>query len=166
MRTRLETLAAPEIFFCLLAVAAVLIVFFYIRLHRFRYTKNEKLLTPMETRFYRLLMKIIGRDLLIFAKVRLGDLMEAHPGMDKVKRRIAFNKVACKHVDFVICNKELEILLCIELDDKSHERKDRKERDAFVDTAFKSAGINLLHVSGKKYYDFDTLRQQVYNALP
>jgi hypothetical protein len=166
MRTTLARIATPEGFFTFLAVSAVLIVVLYIRTHKLRYTKTEKLLTPMEARFYRILTKVLQRDLLVFAKVRLGDLMEAHAGMDKVKRRIAFNKVACKHVDFVICNKELEILLCIEVDDKSHECKDRIERDAFVDAAFKSAEIKLLHVHGKRYYDFETVKHQVYNALP
>jgi hypothetical protein len=170
VRTRLETLATtlatPEVFLGFLAVAAVAIIFFYIRMRRLRYTKTEKLLTPMETRFYRLLMKVVGRDLLIFVKVRLGDLMDAHPGMDKVKRRIAFNKIACKHVDFVICDRDLRVLLGIELDDRSHEREDRKERDVFVDSAFRSAGINLLRVQGKQYYNLDVVKQQVYNALP
>lgn len=162
----LARIATPEGFFTFLAVSAVLIVVVYIRTHRLRYTKTEKLLTPMEARFYRILTKVLQRDLLVFAKVRLGDLMEAHPGMDKVKQRIAFNKIACKHVDFVICNKDLEILLGIEVDDKSHERKDRVERDVFVDGAFKSAGIKLLRVPGKRYYDYENVKQQVYNALP
>jgi hypothetical protein len=166
MPTSLARIATPEGFFIFLAALAVLIVVVYIRTHRLRYTKTEKLLTPMEARFYRILTKVLQRDLLVFAKVRLSDLMEAHPGMDKVKQRLAFNKIACKHVDFVICNKELEILLGIEVDDKSHERKDRVERDVFVDGAFKSAGIKLLHIHGKRYYDFDTVKQQVYNALP
>jgi hypothetical protein len=166
MLARLETFATPEVFFGLLALAAVLIVLFYIRMHRLRYTRTEKLLTPMETKFYRILNKVVGRDLLIFVKVRLGDLMDAHPGMDKVKRRIAFNKIACKHVDFVICDRELKVLLGIELDDRSHEREDRKARDTFVDAVFRSAGINLLHVSGKQYYNLDVVKQQVYNELP
>jgi hypothetical protein len=165
MHTSFARLATPEEFFIVSAALVVLIVFVYIRTHRLRYTKTEKLLTPMEARFFRILTKVLRRDLLIFAKVRIGDPMDAHPGMDKVKRRMAFNKIACKHVDFVVCNKDFDVLLGIELDDKSHERAERKKRDAFVDTAFKSAKIHLLHITGKEYYDYDTVKQQVYNAL-
>jgi hypothetical protein len=166
MHAQIEKFLTPVSLPAVLAVLAVLIVFAFLRTRGFRYTKVEKLLTPMEMRFYRLLTKAVGRELLIFVKVRIGDLMDAHPGMDRIKRRTAFNKIACKHIDFVICDKELKILLGIELDDKSHEREDRKVRDKFVNAAFKSAGINLLRISGKHYYNIDVIKQQIFNALP
>jgi very-short-patch-repair endonuclease len=92
--------------------------------------------------------------------------MEADPGMDKLKQKTAFNKIACKHVDFVLCDKELNILLAIELDDSSHNRQDRKERDEIVNAAFRSAGLPLMREPAKHFYDIDILRQRVFSFLP
>lgn len=43
-------------------------------------------------------------------------------------------------------------LVGIELDDKSHERLDRKARDEFVDQVFAAAKLPLVHVSAKRTY--------------
>lgn len=58
----------------------------------------------------------------------------------------AFNKIKAKHVDFVLCDSiQIQPLLAIELDDRSHQRKDRQDRDIFVDKAFRSAGVPIVH---------------------
>ena len=58
-----------------------------------------------------------------------------------------FNKIKAKHTDFVFCDPDtLEILAGLELDDPSHERPERMERDEFVDNAYAAAGIPLIHV--------------------
>lgn len=43
-------------------------------------------------------------------------------------------------------------ILGIELDDKSHEHPDRKERDRFVDEVFAAAGLPILHIKVKRTY--------------
>ena len=44
--------------------------------------------------------------------------------------------------------------LCgIELDDSSHENDDRQERDQFVDTLFREAGLPLLRVPVRREYN-------------
>ncbi len=45
-----------------------------------------------------------------------------------------------------------KMLSVFELDDKSHQRQDRRERDAFVDQVFKAAGLPLLHVPARRGY--------------
>lgn len=54
-------------------------------------------------------------------------------------------KIQSKHVDFVLCNTELKAQHVIELDDATHDRPDRIERDRFVDSALEMAGYNVLH---------------------
>ena len=51
-----------------------------------------------------------------------------------------------KCVDFVIIDQRtMAPLLVVELDDRSHERTDRKARDRFVDQVLLSVGIPILH---------------------
>ena len=45
----------------------------------------------------------------------------------------------------------------IELDDASHDRQDRKDRDAFVDQVFKTAGLPLIHMPCRRDYDAEAI---------
>ena len=58
-----------------------------------------------------------------------------------------FNRIKAKHTDFILCDPEdLDVLAGVELDDPSHERPERIERDEFVDGVYQAAGIPLIHV--------------------
>ncbi len=84
--------------------------------------------------------------LIPLSKVRLYDLIEPVPGVSNYKG--ALWKIQSKHVDFVICNQALEAKVIIELDDNSHNRRDRIERDIFVDTILKKAGYKIIRTRG------------------
>lgn len=90
-------------------------------------------------------LKPIADDMgyIVFAKVRLLDLLEPVSGNPKYKTY--FNKVKSKHVDFVLCDQKLVARIVIELDDSSHDTIDRKERDAFVDEVLQSVGYKIIH---------------------
>ena len=91
-------------------------------------------------------LKPIAEELgyIVFAKVRLLDLLEPKKGQKQYKAY--FHKIQAKHVDFVLCNQNLVAEWIIELDDSSHDRPDRQERDRFVDEAVTSVGYKILHV--------------------
>lgn len=81
---------------------------------------------------------------LVFAKVRLLDLVEPIRGNPKYKT--FFYKVQAKHVDFVLCDPKLVARIVIELDDNSHKRANRAERDNFVDTILRNTGYKVIRV--------------------
>lgn len=81
--------------------------------------------------------------LYLFAKVRLFDLIEPRKNCGNIKG--AQWKIQAKHVDFVICDSKLVARYIIELDDESHDKNERKERDAFVNTVLTKAGYKVLH---------------------
>ena len=57
-----------------------------------------------------------------------------------------FHKIMSKHVDFVIYDGDMmHLKVIIELDDSSHDREDRKERDEFVDFILKDCGYKVIH---------------------
>jgi len=53
----------------------------------------------------------------------------------------------------------MQILCAVELDDRSHERSDRQQRDAFLDKAFKKAKLPLFHIPCKKSYGAKELNE-------
>ena len=112
------------------------------------YKRASSLLTQTESEFYRALREAVGPMADIQCKVRLADLLIAPEG-----NRSAFNRVSQKHVDFVLCERgTLRPLVAVELDDPSHQRADRQARDRFVDSAYKSAGLPLVHIQTQKRY--------------
>lgn len=102
------------------------------------------LLTKREQKQYAKLKQIADdKKVLICPKIRLLDLVTPVHGIRNYK--ILMSKVMSKHVDFVICNQEMYVLGIIELDDSTHLRQDRIERDEFVDTVLRSAGYKIKH---------------------
>ncbi len=138
-----------------------LILFLFRKKPPLKYRRVKNLFTPSERKFYHVLQELLPPCCLLFAKVRVADVILPVSAKDKSRWRSAFNKVACKHFDYVVCNEKLEILFAIELDDASHNKRERKERDDFLNWACKSAGIQLLRVPLQKEYDKKELRKAI-----
>ena len=127
------------------------------------YEKRKSLLTDSELRFYGVLRKS-AEDWAICSMVRIADLIRVKP--DTPKRQAWLNRILAKHVDFVLCNPEtMEVVLAIELDDRSHQRADRVERDEFVNDAFKAAGLPLLRVKVQEDYDGKELKASIAKTM-
>lgn len=107
--------------------------------------QRRNLLTKNELIFYKSLYPIATKKgFILLSKIRLSDLIEPLKGTEN--RQASLNKINQKHVDFVLCDStKINPILIIELDDASHDRADRQERDNFVDQALESAGIPILH---------------------
>src|SRR5687768_1631824 len=119
---------------------------------RMPYERREAFLTPAEHAFFRVLEDAVGGNWYIFPKVRIGDLLDVTEGVED--SRIWFARIGQKHVDFVLAGRaEVRPVLVVELDDSSHQRKDRIERDAFVDEALATAGLPILRVVCAREYD-------------
>ena len=104
----------------------------------------RQLLSQNEWHEYKKLQKYATeKGLEICPKVRMLDIVEPRKGEKDYMALLS--KVQSKHVDFLICDKDLHIKGVVELDDNSHNRKDRQERDAFVDQILTSVGYKVIH---------------------
>jgi len=104
------------------------------------------LLTDNEWKLYEILRPLAEEaGLLLLIKMRLADIMQVKKETKEYMK--AFNRIKAKHTDFLLCDPDtLEVVMGIELDDVSHNRTERMERDEFVDGAYDACGIPLLHV--------------------
>lgn len=126
---------------------------------RYPYHLRDDFLSPAELNFYRVLQTAVADWATIFVKVSLGDLFYAQTG-DFAQNQAYRNKIDRKHVDFLLCDpRTVRPILGIELDDKSHQRADRRERDRFVDTVFAAAQLPLVHIPVKHGYPTEKLNQ-------
>ena len=131
---------------------------------KFPYAKKDYLLTRAESEFFRILEKATESKYYIFPQVSLSDLLFV-----KAKKEEYYkyrNKIDRKSVDFVLAEKEsLKPLLAIELDDSSHGYRKRKERDNFVEKAFKDAGLFLIRINYKRNYNIQEISDAINNAI-
>lgn len=103
----------------------------------------RQLLTKREHQEYLKLKQYAdAKGWLICPKVRLWDLIEPKRGMSK--RQTLINKIQSKHVDFVLVDRNMNVIGVLELDDSTHDRADRKQRDSFVRDALEGAGITMI----------------------
>jgi hypothetical protein len=117
------------------------------------YYLRKSLFTPAERSFLGVLEPNLPSGVRVFGKVRLEDIFGVKAGLERGERQAARNRINRKHVDFLLVrSSDLAPLAGIELDDSSHDEDDRKERDSFVDSAFASAGLPMLHVPAQKAY--------------
>ena len=124
------------------------------------YQKQPFLLTKAERSFFGVLQQAVGNDYHTFSKVRLADIIKVSSGLSASDRQKAQNRISGKHVDFVLCNtRDLAVHCVIELDDKSHEKLERRQRDEFVDTALHAAGVTIFHFSVQQTYNLNEIRK-------
>ena len=130
------------------------------------YVAAPALLTPAERAFFGVLRQAAGRDFVLFAKVRLGDIIEVERGIEAKRRYSALNRITSKHADFVLCDpRTFQVAVVIELDDRSHRLPSRRQRDEFFDAALARAAVPLLRVPAARSYSVDALRDGLEEAL-
>lgn len=144
---------------------AVLVILVIWLLKKFRKPDITKLYTPKpiltnrEYEFYKKLKPLADKcGLNIYTKVRLADLVEPKPKGENPLWMECFNKIRSKHIDFALADGDTNIIVLIELDDRSHERPDRVERDDFVNAVLKNTGYTLL----RTYGELDEIRRYLY----
>lgn len=116
------------------------------------YKRQKYLLTRSEYDFYRVLQPIAARNnWLICPKVRLADVVYVKG--QKEGWNAYFGKIAQKHLDFVICNRALQPLFAIELDDRSHGKADAIRRDMEKNEILAASEFPLVRRKTQKAYD-------------
>lgn len=127
------------------------------------YESRGNLLTAAEQVFYGVLVQALD-GYRVMSKVRLSDVVDVRKGLKGPERQTAFNRIKSKHVDFVVCEPaDLRIVCVIELDDSSHEKADRQDRDSLVDDILKAAGIPISHFPVKKSYTVEEIQAKLQN---
>lgn len=130
--------------------------------NEFPYIKTT-LLTDREREFYYYLRPIAKKyNLEIFIKVSLSDIVNVKK--PHKQWQAYWNKIQAKHIDFLLCNQNLEIVTAIELDDNSHKRADRVKRDNFIDGIFLHTKLNIVHIN--KFSEIDDFLNKILRSQP
>lgn len=127
------------------------------------YYKKEYLITKTERELYYLLKEITQKNNLeIFTQVSLYEIVKIKNNNNYNKN---FNKISRKTIDFIITDKNTKIKLCIELDDYTHNKPKRIERDIFVNNLFKEINLPLLRIQANNYYNKEILEKIIKTKI-
>lgn len=131
------------------------------------YRPKRYVITKNELNFYTALLEVAKElDLIVFSQVSLYNILETKSNLDYKTKTIFFNKIASKSIDFVLVDKkDCRIKLCIELDDNTHKKEKRIERDNFINKLFKDLEIDLLRYPLYNIYYKDTLKKRIQENI-
>ena len=133
----------------------------------YKYQTVPTLISEAEKTFLSTLDEIVQSRARVFCMVRVADILKPSKSLNKSQRQTHLNKTSQKHFDFVLCDLQtLQPLCVIELNDKSHKRKDRRERDAFLAVACKSANLPLYFITASNRYEVAEIASHIDLHLP
>ncbi|MCW8890866.1 MAG: DUF2726 domain-containing protein [Sedimenticola sp.] len=129
----------------------------------FSYEKNGQLFSPAERSFFGVLNQAVQDQAVVFGKVRVADILRPPKGLGRSNWQKAFNRISSKHFDYVICTPDtLSVLAVVELDDKSHAKGKRLERDRFLESACSGAGLPLHRFKAAATYSISDVRNVLF----
>ncbi len=129
----------------------------------FPYRLRDDFLSPAEFSFYKVLSATLGTRFTIQSKVRLADIFfVANPN----KNISFFNRIAQRHLDFLICDSvTMKPLMGIELDDSSHKKSERQEKDSFLNDVFQAANFPIIRFPVQREYNSNEIITQIAPVL-
>ena len=134
---------------------------------RGQYSMGKSLFTEAERSFYGVLVGLELPGVRILAKVRLADIFEVRQQKKAPGGWAILSAISQRHVDFLLVRDgDCCPIMGIELDDGSHQRPDRVERDRFVHAIFSDCGLPLLKVPAKRVYRAAAVRRLIYDTAP
>ena len=130
----------------------------------YNYKKKDFLMSRAEHEFFDILVEVVGNQYYVFPQIHLSTILD-----NKVvgqNWRGAFRHIDEKSVDFVICDKAyIKPILAIELDDRTHEREDRKGRDGEVERILNESGLFLLRFGNNGSFIKEEIKRLILEKL-
>ncbi len=127
-----------------------------------RYRLKGSLLSESERGFFEVLKTVVGDRYIIEPQVQLSALVTPTDSSEHFTNYRDFNKIKAKSIDFVLFDLEYKPHLAIELDDSSHLRWDRMERDHFVGQVMGEVGLKIIRVPVSYSYNSDELKKLIF----
>ena len=121
--------------------------------------ENKKLLfSKAELIFYRELTQFAqNKNICIFPKVRIADLVTPKYALDNSTFMKVFLKLSQKHVDYVLTDTKWKILCVLELDGESHTYWKTLENDKFKNQFFENIWLPLIRFQNYGLHNFSKI---------
>lgn len=130
----------------------------------YAYTRRVHAMTRTEQEFFERLMRVIDQRYYIIPQAHVSMFVD-----HRVKGqnwRAAFSRINGKSVDFLIVERaNMSPVVAIELDDATHDRADRVERDIMVDDLLRSINMPLVRYRAGEWTTEADIAEKLRNTL-
>ncbi len=124
------------------------------------FQRKKSLLSAQQLAFYAALVRAVGAQSLVFARVNLAHLMQ-HPGEDPNYHE-HWRRVCRRWLDFVICSpSSVSPILAIKLETRMERKRRMLGGIDVLDDTLSSARIPLLRISLADQYDSTELMEKI-----
>ena len=131
---------------------------------QYPYKLKSSLLSANELDVYKRIKQILPTGTVIIPQVHYIEILDIKD--ENNQKYTAKNKVDRKSIDFVIFSEDnFSPLLGIELDDRTHEWIDRKEKDYFENGVFNDVGLPLLRIRYSDTNNLENLRSLIQDKI-
>lgn len=123
----------------------------------YSYTAKSSLMSKTESDFFVKLERAVNERYYVFPQVHLSAILDHRVNGQEWK--YAFRHINGKSVDYVLCSRAtLKPTYAIELDDYTHDKPDRRERDSEVERIFEAANLPLVRFRNKDVSENDIIQ--------
>lgn len=100
-------------------------------------------------------------NLIILPQVQLQSIFKVSDNKDITN----FNKIKSKSIDFAIVDNKYNYKLFIELDDYTHNQKNRVKRDLFVNNLFNAYNLKLKRIKVQNNYSLEQIENIIKEVV-
>jgi hypothetical protein len=130
------------------------------------YQKHTALFSPDDQAFFRALREAAGEDFEVFGKIRVADIVMPKKGVPRDTVRTAFNPIAGRHFDFVLCDRNsLAVVCAIQLHDKINPARQTEHPDDTLRPICESISLPFVRFHIKADYSAEELRERLDKAM-
>lgn len=141
-----------------LALILIIARYLYKKSKEPNYFVKDRLLTDTELAYYNVIRELIDSRFIILPQINLASVLDKKGGGN-------FRTELFRNIDFGVFDGELHPIFLIEINDNTHLRRDRKERDKRVNKICKKAGIPLVTFWVRDGINKSEMYRELKNAL-
>ena len=145
-------------FFVIAGLIFLIIKVLYTKKKQASYFLKDSLLTKTELEYYSVLYSILGNKFLILPQINLASIIDKEGGGN-------FRSELFRNADFGVFDYDYRPLFLVEINDNTHLRKDRRERDKKVNKICKSAWLPILTLWVKDGINRAQIEKEIYKIL-
>ncbi|MBK1722901.1 DUF2726 domain-containing protein [Thiocystis violacea] len=131
---------------------------------RFPYVADETLFTAPERAFKGVLERAVGKEFLVYGRVRAIDVIGPRPRLSRRERERALERLGERCFDFLVCSRESTAILCaVKLAPRSRLRK-LPPKDA-LDRICAAARLPFVRFRESDAYSVVDIEEQIFAAM-
>ena len=146
------------LFLLITAIIFLIIKAVYGKKKQASYFVKDSLLTKTEIKYYNLLCSILGDRFLVLPQINLASVIDKKGGNN-------FRNELFRNADFGVFDYNYRPIFLVEINDNTHFRKDRRERDKKVNEICEKAGLPILTLWVKDGINPAIIEKQIQKIL-